>query len=99
MTDQDPRHEALPPGTILDQAYQLTRVVSAGSMGTVYEGTQLRLSRRVAVKIMVAELTDNLEVSGAVRYTRLGDATTRSIGAVFEDNDAVTLGLRVGYRF
>jgi serine/threonine-protein kinase len=67
MTEHDPRRELLPPGTILDQAYQLTRIVSAGSMGTVYEGVQLRLNRRVAVKIMVAELTDNLEALARFR--------------------------------
>jgi eukaryotic-like serine/threonine-protein kinase len=67
MTEHDPRRELLPPGTILDQAYQLARIVSAGSMGTVYEGVQLRLNRRVAVKIMVAELTDNLEALARFR--------------------------------
>ena len=41
----------------------------------------------------------NIELTGAVRYTRLGDVTTRSIGASFEDNDALTAGLRVGFRF
>jgi long-subunit fatty acid transport protein len=40
-----------------------------------------------------------LELSGGVRYTRLGDATTRSFGAEFESNNAVSVGLRVGYRF
>ena len=67
MSDHEPRRELLPPGTILDQAYQLTSVVSSGSMGTVYEGVQLRLNRRVAVKIMVAELTDNLEALARFR--------------------------------
>jgi long-subunit fatty acid transport protein len=40
-----------------------------------------------------------LELSGGVRYTRLGNATTRTLGAEFEDNNAVSVGLRVGYRF
>ena len=44
-------------------------------------------------------LNENIELTGAVRYTRLGDVTTRSIGASFEDNDALTAGLRVGFRF
>ena len=44
-------------------------------------------------------LNDNIELTGGLRYTRLGDATTRGIGAEFEDNDAVSLGLRVGFRF
>jgi len=44
-------------------------------------------------------LASGLVVSGGVRYTALGDATTRTIFSEFEDNDAVSLGLRVGYRF
>lgn len=44
-------------------------------------------------------VSDAMEVSGAIRYTRLGDATTERIGAVFEGNDALTVGLRIGYRF
>jgi long-chain fatty acid transport protein len=44
-------------------------------------------------------VTEAVEVTGAVRYTRLGDATTQRIGASFEDNDALTVGVRVGYRF
>lgn len=42
---------------------------------------------------------NGVELSGGVRYTRLGDATTRTFGAEFEGNDAVSVGLRVGYRF
>jgi long-subunit fatty acid transport protein len=45
------------------------------------------------------QFTDNLEVSGGVRFARLGDVSTRLIGAEFEDNTAVSVGLRVGYRF
>jgi long-chain fatty acid transport protein len=44
-------------------------------------------------------VSDALEVTGAVRYTRLGDSTTERVGAVFEGNDALTVGVRVGYRF
>jgi len=66
MILQPPR-PVLPPGTVLEGAYQLERVVSAGSMGTVYEAVQLRLNRKVAVKIMVAELTDNLEALARFR--------------------------------
>ncbi|TNC71981.1 outer membrane protein transport protein [Rubellimicrobium roseum] len=44
-------------------------------------------------------VTDNLELGGGIRYTRLGDASTRRIGAEFEDNDALSLGLRAAYRF
>ncbi|MBP1804335.1 OmpP1/FadL family transporter [Rubellimicrobium aerolatum] len=44
-------------------------------------------------------VTERIEVGGGIRYTRLGDTTTRGIGAEFEDNDALSLGLRVGVRF
>jgi eukaryotic-like serine/threonine-protein kinase len=46
-------------GTVIDGAYRLTRLISQGGMGTVFEAIQLRLNRRVAVKIMVPELTEN----------------------------------------
>jgi long-subunit fatty acid transport protein len=44
-------------------------------------------------------INENIELTGGLRYTRLGDVTTRGIGAEFTDNDAVSLGLRVGFRF
>jgi serine/threonine protein kinase len=57
----------LPAGTVLEGAYQLTRLMSGGSMGMVYEAIQLRLNRRVAVKVMMPELTDNLEALARFR--------------------------------
>ena len=48
-------------------AYRLTRLMSQGGMGTVYEAIQLRLDRRVAVKIMVPELTENPEAMARFR--------------------------------
>jgi serine/threonine-protein kinase len=57
----------LPPGTVLKEAYQLTRFISHGTMGSVYEAVQLRLNRRVAVKVMMAELADNLEALARFR--------------------------------
>ena len=41
---------------------------------------------------------DNMKITGGVRYVDIGDATT-SIGANFEDNSGVGIGLRVGYTF
>jgi eukaryotic-like serine/threonine-protein kinase len=63
-------HPAGPPsavGHVLDGAYQLTRVIFEGGMGTVYEAVQLHLHKRVAVKIMVPELAENLEALGRFR--------------------------------
>lgn len=42
---------------------------------------------------------DNMKITGGVRYALLGDATTTTVGSVFEDNDALGFGLRVGYSF
>lgn len=41
---------------------------------------------------------DKLKITGGVRYVEIGDATT-SIGAAFEDNSGIGVGLRVGYTF
>ena len=57
----------LAAGTVIEGSYRLTRVISSGAMGTVYEGVQLRLNRRVAVKVMKADLTDNLEALARFR--------------------------------
>ena len=66
MSD-DESLEPLPTGIILDHAYRLTRLISQGSMGTVYEANQLRLNRRVAVKVMVPQLADDLEALARFR--------------------------------
>lgn len=42
----------LSPGDILDQKYQIVRILGTGGMGSVYEATNVRLGRRVAIKIM-----------------------------------------------
>ncbi len=44
-------------GTVLDGAYRLTRPIGQGGMGTVYEAVQLRLDKRVAVKLLARHLT------------------------------------------
>ena len=40
-----------------------------------------------------------MEITTGVRYVDLGDATTTTIGAEFEDNSAIGVGVRVGYSF
>jgi serine/threonine protein kinase len=67
----------LPAGTVLVGAYQLTRLISGGSMGMVYEAVQLRLNRCGAVKIMMPELTDNLEA--LARFRREVKVTSSSL--------------------
>lgn len=41
---------------------------------------------------------NNLEITGGVRYVDIGGATT-SIGAEFEDNSGIGVGVRIGYTF
>jgi len=66
MNEPDQRAAAL-LGQDLDGAYRLTRVIAEGGMGTVYEALQLRLNRRVAVKVMVPELAANAEALARFR--------------------------------
>ena len=45
---------------------------------------------------------DKVTISGGVRYTKLGDArpaTSNTARANFTGNDAVSVGVKVGYRF
>ncbi len=48
-------------GTLIDGAYRVTRRISTGAMGAVFEAVQLRLNRRVAVKMITPELADDPE--------------------------------------
>jgi serine/threonine-protein kinase len=48
-------------GTVLDESYRLTRLIGQGGMASVYEALQLRLHRRVAIKIMSPTLSANRE--------------------------------------
>ncbi|MEM6386367.1 MAG: hypothetical protein AAF718_09050 [Pseudomonadota bacterium] len=41
---------------------------------------------------------DNMKITGGIRYADVGDATSFS-NAIFEDNDALAAGLRVGWSF
>ena len=44
------------PGTVLDRRYRIDAPIACGGMSTVYAGTDLRLDRRVAVKVMAPAL-------------------------------------------
>src|SRR5882672_514722 len=48
-------------GSLLQGAYQVTRVIGEGAMGTVYEALQTRLDKRVAVKVLARDLAENPE--------------------------------------
>lgn len=46
-------------GNLIDERYQLLRQMDAGGMATIYEAIDIRLDRRVAVKIMHAHLAQD----------------------------------------
>jgi len=48
-------------GTVLEGAYRITRLIGVGGMGAVYEAVQLRLNKRVAIKLMARDLAANQE--------------------------------------
>lgn len=46
-------------GELIDNRYQLTRLMATGGMATIYEALDTRLDRKVAVKIMHAHLAQD----------------------------------------
>jgi serine/threonine protein kinase len=61
-------------GTILEGTYRITRLIGKGGMGAVYEGRQLRLDKRVAVKVMARALADSHEA--LARFRREAEITS-----------------------
>ncbi len=49
----------LPIERTMDQKYRLDRRIGRGGMGAVFEGTDLRLHRKVAIKVMMGSLFGN----------------------------------------
>ena len=48
-------------GQLIDNRYELLRILANGGMGTIYEGLDTRLDRKVAVKIMHPHLAQDEE--------------------------------------
>ncbi len=42
------------PGLVIDGKYSITRLIGEGGMGAVYEGTNVLIRRRVAIKVLLA---------------------------------------------
>ncbi|HRG96098.1 MAG TPA: protein kinase [Polyangiaceae bacterium] len=43
------------PGDVIEDKYRIVRTIGAGGMGAVYEGVNVRIGRRVAIKVMHGE--------------------------------------------
>jgi serine/threonine-protein kinase len=61
-------------GTVVEGAYRITRLIGEGGMGAVYEAVQLRLNKRVAVKLMARDLAANREA--LARFHREAEITS-----------------------
>jgi eukaryotic-like serine/threonine-protein kinase len=48
-------------GVILQDSYKITGLLGQGGMGAVYDALQIRLNKRVAIKVMARELASNAE--------------------------------------
>jgi serine/threonine-protein kinase len=62
-------------GTVLQDSYRVIRLVGRGGMGTVYEATQLRLNKRVAIKVLAREQSSNEEA--LARFRREAEVTSQ----------------------
>lgn len=49
----------LPVERTIDRKYRLEKRIGRGGMGAVYEGTDLRLNRKIAIKILIGSLFGN----------------------------------------
>ena len=66
----------------LQNRYRLDTEIAAGGMGTVYAGTDLRLNRRVAVKVL------NQQFAGDPRFVERFRREARSVAALSHPNIA-----------
>jgi len=70
------RHAAPPPlGTLLDGRYRLQGLLGSGGMGRVYEAEDMRLGRRVAIKVLYE---DDADGTMAERLFREAKAAARA---------------------
>jgi serine/threonine protein kinase len=62
-------------GQLIEGKYRIARLIGEGGMGAVYEGENVRINRRVAIKVLHAAFTGNAEVMQ--RFEREAQAAGR----------------------
>ena len=95
----------LTTGQLLADRYRLTRRIAVGGMGEVWEGADERLDRRVAVKVLKAELSGDpeflhrfrTEARMTARLNRRTGATSSSVSVVLPDPSTPSIATRVGW--
>jgi eukaryotic-like serine/threonine-protein kinase len=65
----------LAPGALLDGKYRILRLIGSGGMGSVYEGENVRIGRRVAIKVLHSSVA--LERRLVRRFEREAQAVAR----------------------
>ena len=60
-TEQEPLELPVEPGDLIGGKYRVDRVLAVGGMGAVLEATHKTLRKRVAIKLMLPELTGHKE--------------------------------------
>ena len=84
LDDEWSHGEVMPPvktqhdgrlGTVLEGSYRITRLLVEGGMGAFYEAIQLRLSKRVAIKLLACRLAANNDA--LARFRREAEITSR----------------------
>ncbi|MCH9682002.1 MAG: protein kinase [Deltaproteobacteria bacterium] len=58
-------------GMVLDQRYRILHELKAGGMGTVYEAEQIRLGKRVAIKVLRPQVNEDAALRRFEREARL----------------------------
>lgn len=66
---------SLEPGQMIDGKYRIVKLIGEGGMGAVYAGENVRINRRVAIKVLHASYTGNEEVMQ--RFEREAQAAGR----------------------
>src|SRR5262245_41266497 len=66
---------ALQTGQIIESKYRIVRLLGEGGMGAVYEGENVRIHRRVAIKILHSNVAEN--VDAVARFEREAQAAGR----------------------
>ena len=66
---------SLEPGQLIEGKYRIVKLIGEGGMGAVYEGENVRISRRVAIKVLHSAFVENAEVVS--RFEREAQAAGR----------------------